>query len=94
MQKTISLFLLLGLCCLVAGSAISATIIVPTDQPTIAAAIAAATSGDTISVNPGTYVNDSIAIVDKSLTIIGNGARPIVTLGPSASPTDVSAGKS
>jgi len=48
-------------------SAIAATIYVPDDYPTIQAAVDAATSGDTIVVRAGTYVEN--IVVDKSLTI-------------------------
>ena len=67
----------------------ASTILVPADQPTIQAAIAAASSGDTILVSPGTYVENlnfsGKAINVESLqgpayTIIdGNQSGPVVT---------------
>ncbi len=41
---------------------------------TIAAAVADANSGDTITVDPGTYVQPSQLLIDKDLTIIGSGS--------------------
>jgi hypothetical protein len=48
------------------------TITVPGDCPTISAAIAAATAGDTIMVSPGTY-NEEVDI-NKAVNVIGSGA--------------------
>jgi len=49
------------------------TITVPTDQPTISAAVAAADNGDTIIVNQGNYSESSTITVNKSITIVANG---------------------
>ena len=49
-----------------------ATIRVPSDYPTISAAITAASPGDTIIVDPGVY-NEAITI-NKALTLLGAGA--------------------
>ena len=56
----------------------AAQINVPGTQPTITAAIAAATPGMTITVDPGTYVENPV--VDKHVLIIGsgNGSNPVV----------------
>src|SRR5262245_63022237 len=74
----------------VSGSLQAANIIkVPADQPTIQAAIAAATNGDTVQVAAGTYV-ENLSFLGKAIrvnseqgpevTIIdGNGAAPVVT---------------
>lgn len=61
-------------------SASPGVINVPGEQPTIQAAINAATSGDTIIVAAGSYTG---AVVNKSLTIQGaSGGASIITSGP------------
>lgn len=64
-----------------AGQAGAATIRVPLDQPTIAAGIAAANPGDTVSVSPGTYYEYNIPVA-KSITIAsgGNATNTIVDM--------------
>ena len=52
------------------------TINVPADVPTIAGAIAAAASGDTISIAAGTF-NEEV-VIDKDLTLVGAG--PLLTI--------------
>lgn len=52
-------------------SALSATINVPTDQPTIQAAVNAASPGDIIQISAGTYDDVNTIIINKSLTIAG-----------------------
>lgn len=70
---------LTALVALVAGVALSATamaatINVPADQPTLAAAVAAAAPGDLILVAPGTYViGTTVTINTSNLTIQGSG---------------------
>jgi len=54
-------------------SAKAATINVPADQPTIAAAIAAASAGDEIILAAGTYTERGL-IINKDLTISGSSA--------------------
>ncbi|MCK5861838.1 MAG: hypothetical protein KAH38_05100, partial [Candidatus Hydrogenedentes bacterium] len=49
-------------------SAFGAVILVPTDQPTIAAAIAAATIMDQIAIEPGTYTESGL-VITQDLTI-------------------------
>lgn len=49
---------------------------------TIAAAVAAARSGDTVSVLAGTYVND-VATIHTSITLVASGG-PVVLLGTGA----------
>ena len=51
---------------------IAATINVPGDQPTIAAAIAAAADNDTIIIMPGTHYEHSLNTADKRITIQGS----------------------
>ncbi|NNF02174.1 MAG: T9SS type A sorting domain-containing protein [Bacteroidia bacterium] len=55
-----------------------ATINVPADQPTIQAAVSAATAGDIISVSPGTY-NENV-IIDKSLTLVSTGGSGVTSI--------------
>ncbi len=65
-----------------AGGAVSATVRVPQDYPTVARAIAAAHAGDTVLIGPGTFsVN---VIIDKPLTLRGAGADHTVLSGASA----------
>src|SRR5262245_10883046 len=84
-------FLPLCACLLVLASksAAATTIHVPADQPTIQAAIVAASNGDTVQVAPGTYV-ENLDFVGKAIrvtseqgpdvTIIdGNQAGSVVT---------------
>lgn len=51
-----------------ASTTAGVTITVPGDQPTLAAAVAAASSGDTIVLAPGTY-QGGVWVQDKALTI-------------------------
>ena len=55
-------------------------ITVPTDFPTIQAAINASNPGDTIKVLPGTYTEQ--LTINKSLTIIGSGAKSTIIQAP------------
>ncbi len=69
-------------CCLAltATCAFASVINVPADQPTVAAAIAAAAAGDTIKLAPGTYTEK--LVVDKPLTIKGaDRDTTIITCG-------------
>jgi MYXO-CTERM domain-containing protein len=56
---------------LLSMAASAATWVVPDDVPTIAAAVAAAASGDTIRLRPGTYV-ESVTVVGLALTFEGD----------------------
>src|SRR5262249_17177218 len=80
------------LCVLFLNSAVelkAATIRVPTDQPTIQAAINAASNGDVVQVARGTYI-ESINFMGKAIRVVseqgpevtiidGNQAGPVVT---------------
>ena len=55
-------------------------ITVPTDFPTIQAAINASNPGDTIKVLPGTYTEQ--LTISKNLTIIGSGAKSTIVESP------------
>ena len=59
---------------------ISADIVVPIDFDTIQEAINAANEGDIIKVLPGTYTEQ--IIINKSLTIIGSGAKSTIIQAP------------
>jgi len=52
-----------------AGSSFAETINVPSDQPTIAAAISASVNGDTIAIAAGTYYEHSLNPNSKAITI-------------------------
>jgi len=52
-----------------AGSSFAETINVPSDQPTIAAAISASVNGDTIAIAAGTYYEHSLNPNGKAITI-------------------------
>lgn len=83
MKKALSLLLILALAatsCLVIVSsvkAVSQTIVVPDNYPTIASAIGNASSGDTILVRSGTYFEHSLTI-DKTLVLIGEKASDTI----------------
>ena len=78
---------LVGLACLFAlftGSVHSTVINVPGDAPTIQDAVnLAASSGDTIQIAAGTYV-EQVQIINKSLDIIGAGENNTIIQAPSA----------
>ena len=61
-------------------SSLAATINVPADQPTIQAAINAATSGsDEVLVAPGTY-NEIIDLLGKAITVRSTGGAAVTTI--------------
>ena len=69
------------MCCIFTVGAFAATIKVPTDQPTIEDAIAAASSGDEILVESGAYDYTSsggISVNVTNLTIRGEGASSTI----------------
>ena len=61
----------IGIPAAVLACSLGGTITVPTDQPTIAAAVASAEPGDTIQIEAGTYYESSIFIGSPDLTISG-----------------------
>ncbi|MCB9853335.1 MAG: right-handed parallel beta-helix repeat-containing protein [Phycisphaerales bacterium] len=64
------------------AAARAATINVPGDQPTIAAAIAAASSGDVINIAAGGYAEDNLTIPNGvDLTIQGSTGAPTIISG-------------
>ncbi len=73
----------LALC--VGFSATAATINVPADQPTIAAALSAAASGDTIAIAAGTYAEGQLETLVGSITI--SGATDATSGGPAVTIT-------
>jgi parallel beta-helix repeat protein len=78
-HRTGSVSILLALVSLTVAVAAgrAATIIVPDDNPSLPAAVAAASAGDTIQVRPGDYP-DRVTVVagQDGLTIEGLGGRP------------------
>ncbi len=72
---------------LLASTMSATTINVPADQPSIQSAIDVATSGDTVSVAPGVYL-ENLIIAGKAVNIFGAGADS-TTIQPSTngSPT-------
>src|SRR5215467_7831716 len=72
---TISLVLLLGTAVTRAQQIIN----VPADQPTLQAAINAASNGDTVLVAPGTYV-ENINFGGKAITVASSGGPSVTTI--------------
>jgi len=68
------------------GCPASATVMVPDDQPTIAAALAVAAPGDTVGICDGTYPETVLLV--SGVHILGVDSR-FVTLTPGASPDGV-----
>lgn len=57
----------------------SATIEVPSQQPTIRAALAAAAAGDVVRLAPGTYYETNLAVPD-GITLVGAGSTSSATV--------------
>ena len=66
------------------------TLNVPGDSPTIQGAINMATSGDTILVAPGTYV-ETIDLLGKQLVIEGTGGAAVTIIDAAGGPSAVTA---
>lgn len=64
---------------LVAALSFGATIHVPSQQPTIQAGINAASTGDTVLVAPGTYV-ENVNFQQKSIVVASVGGRNVTTI--------------
>src|SRR5688572_3701698 len=64
---------------LVAATAAQSTRVVPTQYPTIQAAIVAAVDGDTVLVLPGTYV-ENIDFIHKGITVRSSGGAAVTTI--------------
>src|SRR5215475_381296 len=61
-------------------SAVGATVIhVPTDQPTIQAAINVANNGDTVLVAPGTY-QENIDFLGKAIKVTSSNGLAVTTI--------------
>ena len=58
-----------------AGSALAATVLAPEEQPTLAAALAVAQDGDTITVGAGTWAG---VFVNRSITIAGTLGSTVI----------------
>src|SRR6266478_5354343 len=70
------------------GTAAATTIHVPADQPTIQAAINAATNGDTVLVSAGTYP-ERINFMGKAITVRGISGRRVTWIDGGGSGTVV-----
>jgi parallel beta-helix repeat protein len=66
----------------------AATIHVPADQPTIQAAINAASNGDTVLIAPGTY-RENINFMGKAITVTSSGGPAVTTVDGGAAGTVV-----
>lgn len=68
-------------------SSAASALVVPTQFPSIQAAINAASSGNTIKVLPGTYTEQ--VSINKNLILTGSGAKSTIIKAPSALRTGV-----
>lgn len=68
-------------CVILFAGAVAAqtTLVVPTTQPTIQAAIAAAVPGDTVLVLPGTYV-ENLDLLGKAITVRSRDGAAVTTI--------------
>ncbi|MDX2473083.1 MAG: hypothetical protein QNL91_05195 [Candidatus Krumholzibacteria bacterium] len=79
MRLRIIIFALVGFALSPLLSAGAATIAVPADQPSVAAALAAAGAGDSIILSPGVY-HESVLRIPVGVTLRGAGASPAETV--------------
>lgn len=70
----------ISIVCVLSQTSIAATILVPTDLPTIQAAVDSAQTGDTVLVAYGRYVEE-VLIQDKQIYLIGAGSDSSVIDG-------------
>ena len=68
------------------GAIISVALDGSGDHDSIAAAIDAATDGDTILIAPGTY--DEVLVIDEDIRLVGDGDRADVIVSPTAERID------
>src|SRR5579859_344688 len=71
-----------------AGASAQTTINVPADQPTIQAAINAASNGDTVLVAPGTYV-ENLNFNGKAITVTSSGGAALTVVDGNSAGTVV-----
>lgn len=76
MRKLLCTILVVGL--LATGAWAQTTITVPTDQPTVHAAVLAANAGDTVYILNGTYALDSTLNINEAITIQGESEANVV----------------
>ena len=74
LARTILIVILLG-----ASARAQATLLVPSQFPTVQSAISAAVNGDTVLVDPGTYV-ENITPGGKAITIRGSQGAAVTTI--------------
>src|SRR5215218_5990034 len=67
------------------------TIFVPSQQPTIAAAVSVAAPGDVIQLQPG-YTGETATITVNSLTVLGDGSNVGISLTLGAGINDLALG--
>lgn len=69
------------------SSSAASALVVPTQFPTIQAAINAASPGNTIKVLPGTYTEQ--ITINKNLILVGSGAKSTIIRAPATLDTNV-----
>ncbi len=69
-----------GLGCMVGQAVMAGTLNVPGDFSTIQAALDAASSGDTVLVAPGTYLENNLRFNGKDIELRSSGGRDVTTI--------------